>query len=82
MASNLEFQVQFSRVTQWLSYVEVKHLRLLDDYASQAGLSWLVRSSPKSTVVVPKSIDTARTHVQKARTRKAEQAAPASWSQP
>jgi hypothetical protein len=37
VVSNLEFQVQFSRVTQWLPYAKVKHLRLLDDYASQAG---------------------------------------------
>ena len=71
VVSNMEFQVQFSRVTQWLPYAEVKHLRLLDDYAFQAGLSWLVRSSPKPATVAPKSLDTARTHVHKARVRQA-----------
>ena len=71
--NNLEIHVQFSKVSQWLDYAEVKHLKLLEDYAQEQGLSWLARP-PKSppgdaSVVVSKakSIDTARAHIKKAR---------------
>ena len=71
VTTNIEFNVQFSRVTQWLPYSEVKHLLLLEDYALHSGLSWLKRSSPTPQQSVPKSLDTARNHVHKARVRKA-----------
>lgn len=76
LIDNLEFHIQFSKIAQWLPYTDVKHLKILDDYALSAGLSWLARSPNTSgagnsagTVNV-KSIDTARTHIKKARGRK------------
>ena len=47
IVNNLEIHVQFSKVSQWLDYAEVKHLKLLEDYAQEQGLSWLARP-PKS----------------------------------
>ncbi len=80
LVDNLEIHVQFSKVAQWLDYNEVKHLKLLEDYAHSKGLSWLARPAKPSltgdagavsTSAKVKSIDTARAHIKKARGRKA-----------
>ena len=56
LVSNLEIHVQFSKLSQWLDYNEVKHFKLLEDYAQEKGLSWLARppkpSSPGEASVV------------------------------